>query len=269
MSTPLDEVLNGTKSEPQPDAAPQLQSAPALTAEEVTTGDATQPNATPDATGAPAAKIDGDASATPAQQDDATKLVPLKALEEERKGRQDWKEKAIRAEAALEELRKQQAQPSSTAPQQDQSAPLPAELALLNERMNMSEIMVRQQHQDVDEMLAVFQKAAEQNPALGAQLAQQRHPWQWMYDQAKRMKAMEEIGSDPAAYKQRLRDELLAELQAQQTSTASAAPAAQTPVSAPAPVIPKTLATARSAAPRSAPAWTGPTPLSDILNTKR
>ena len=88
----------------------------------------------------------------------------------------------------------------------------------------MSEMMVRQQHgdDDVDKALEVFQKAVQENPALGAQLAQQRHPWQFMFDQAKRIQAMSEIGSDPAAYRQRLRDEILAELQQQ-----GAAPAAQ------------------------------------------
>lgn len=268
MSTPLDEVLSGAKSEPQPSAAQQSQSEPVTTADNGATGEPAQQPAAPAANPDPGATGGEAGGATPAPQDDGTKLVPVAALEAERKGRQDWKEKAIRAEAALEELRKQQSQPSSTT-QQDQPTQWTPEVALLNERMNMSEIMVRQQHQDVDEMVEVFKKAAEQNPALGTQLAQQRHPWQWMYDQAKRMKAMEEIGADPAAYKQRLRDELLAELKNEQASATPAAAAAPVAVSAPAPVIPKTLATARSSAPRSAPAWTGPTPLNDILNIKR
>ncbi|CAB4052769.1 hypothetical protein [Paraburkholderia phenoliruptrix] len=73
------------------------------------------------------------------------------------------------------------------------------EQALHNARTNVSEMMVRQQYGDdaVDGMLEVFQKAAAENPVFGAQLAQQRHPWQWMFGQAKRIKAMEEIGSDP------------------------------------------------------------------------
>lgn len=206
-------------------------------------------------------------SATPASE--TATMVPLKALEEERKGRQDWKEKAIRAEAQLEALR---AQPQQTQAQQTTQQPqqLTYEQALLNERMNMSEMMVRQQHQDVDAMLEVFQKAAKDNPALGAQLAQQRHPWQWMYDQAKRMTAMEEIGADPVAYRDRIKAELKAEMEAaaqasqtEQQTTQQATQTQQTPVAKP--NLPQSLATARSAAPRTASVWTGPTALNDIL----
>ncbi|KVX62462.1 hypothetical protein WT33_14135 [Burkholderia stagnalis] len=192
-------------------------------------------------------------------------MVPLKALEEERKGRQDWKEKAIRFEEELKHLRASQGQQQpAQQQQQERPAPLTYEGALLNERMNMSEMMVRQQHGDaaVDSALEVFQKAVQENPALGAQLAQQRHPWQFMLDQAKRMQAMQEIGSDPAAYRQKLRDEILAELQQQGAAPAAQPAAAAAPA---APVIPRSLATARSAAPRSAQAWTGPTALTDIL----
>ncbi|RQS88066.1 hypothetical protein DF048_27480 [Burkholderia seminalis] len=193
-------------------------------------------------------------------------MVPLKALEEERKGRQDWKEKAIRFEEQLKQLRESNAQqPAAPQQQAQQPAPMTYEGALLNERMNMSEMMVRQQHgdADVDAALEVFQKAVQENPALGAQLAQQRHPWQFMFDQAKRIQAMSEIGSDPAAYRQKVRDEILAELQ-QQGAAPAAQPAAAAAAPA-APVIPKSLATARSAAPRTASVWTGPTSLTDIL----
>jgi hypothetical protein len=261
----LDEVLSGAAApETDESAAPQQQSDPTPPANEPPTGEpeTTQaPAAAEPAAAEPSADPDG---ATPAQE--PNKMVPLKALEEERKGRQDWKEKAIRAEAALEALQKQQSQPQANT-QQSEPTQLTPELALVNERMNMSEIMVRSQHQDVDDMLAVFSKAAEQNPALRAQLLQERHPWQWMYDQAKRMKAMEEIGSDPEAYKQRLRDELMAQLQAEQAASSQTQAPAAVPAAAPAaaPALPKSLATSRSAAPRTAPAWSGPSPLENLF----
>lgn len=262
----LDEVLSGAAApETDESAAQQLQSDPTPPANDPPTGEPepTQEPAAADLAAAdPSADPDG---ATPAQE--PNKMVPLKALEEERKGRQDWKEKAIRAEAALEALQKQQSQPQANA-QQQEAPQLTPELALVNERMNMSEIMVRNQHQDVDEMLTVFQDAAKKNPALAQQLLQERHPWQWMYDQAKRFKAMEEIGSDPEAYKQRLRDELMAELQAGQTAASQAQAPAAAPAAAPAvaaPALPKSLATSRSAAPRTAPAWTGPSPLENLF----
>jgi hypothetical protein len=198
--------------------------------------------------------------APPASEQD--KLVPLKALEEERKGRQDWKEKAIRFEEELKHLRANGGQQQA---QQQQQEPLTFEQALLNERMNVSEMMLRNQHQDVDEKLAVFQAEVAKNPALGAELAKQRHPWEWMYKQAQRIQALNDIGDDPTAYETKLREKIMAEIQGQQQQQT---PAAATTTQAAAPVLPKSLATARSAGPRSAPAWTGPTPLNDILKPR-
>ncbi|MDN7654321.1 hypothetical protein QZM62_12790 [Burkholderia multivorans] len=267
MGTSLDEVLSGATPAVPPSDAQQSQVAAPAPVETPHTGEQTDLTPPADVAGAggAAAPTDAPPASEPGQ------MVPLKALEEERKGRQDWKEKAIRFEEELKHLRAQQGQPQAQATQQPQSSTPPVALtyehALLNERMNMSEMMVRQQHGDeaVDSALEVFQKAVQENPALGAQLAQQRHPWQFMLDQAKRIQAMQEIGTDPAAYRQKLRDEILAELQQQ-----GATPAAQVtaPAAPAAPVIPRSLATARSSAPRSAPVWTGPTSLNDILKSR-
>lgn len=262
MGTSLDMVLSGATPEVPPSDAQQSQVAAPAAVETPHTGEHTDPNPPADVAGAggPAAPTDAPPASEPSP------MVPLKALEEERKGRQDWKEKAIRFEEELKHLRAQ-GQPHSTQ-QPPQPTTLTYEQGLLNERMNMSEMMVRQQHgdTDVDAALEVFQKAVQENPALGAQLAQQRHPWQFMFDQAKRIQAMQEIGTDPAAYRQKLRDEILAELQ--QQGAAPAAPAAAASAAPSAPVIPRSLATARSSAPRSAPVWTGPTSLNDILKTR-
>lgn len=263
MGTPLDEVLSGAVSAPAVESQPQQQE-PQQAIEQP---QAQQPTTGEPQTQTPPAEAAGTGAesggATPAQEPGT--MVPLKALEEERKGRQDWKEKAIRFEEELKHLRSSPQQ-SQTQQQPQQAAPLTYEQALLNERMNMSEMMVRQQHGDekISEALATFQAAVAKNPALGAELAQQRHPWQWMYDQATRMKALEEIGSDPAAYRERIRAEIEAELKAAHPAAETEQSVAAAPAAA-APVLPKSLATTRSAAPRSAPVWTGPTSLNDIL----
>ena len=188
----------------------------------------------------PPADVAGDAGA--AVQTDAPpasepgQMVPLKALEEERKGRQDWKEKAIRFEEELKHLRASQGQQQ---PSQQQQQPAPTTLTY--------ERALERAHEHVgnDGSPAARRRRRRQGargvpegragkPALGAQLAQQRHPWQFMFDQAKRIQAMSEIGSDPAAYRQRLRDEILAELLQQQ----GAAPAAQAAAATAAPTAP-------------------------------
>jgi hypothetical protein len=245
----LDEVLRGETSD---DATAN---AAADSGEANHTGE-TQQEAQPAGESQAAAPEAGN-DAPPASEHD--KLVPLKALEEERKGRQDWKEKAIRFEEELKHMRAQQSQPQAQQPQQPQQ-PLPPEMVMLNERFNISEMMAREKYADLDEKFEVFQKAAADNPALGAELARQKHPYDWMYKHAQKLQALAEIGDDPTAYEQKMREKIMAELQAAQP--AEAQPAA-TPAAAP--VLPKSLATNRSAAPRSAPVWTGPTPLDNIL----
>lgn len=87
------------------------------------------------------------------------------------------------------------------------------------------------------------------------------------YDEAvkwhKRKTALDEIGSDPASYKERLKAELLAELQ----GTTGAPPAAQSAVLQ-TPVMPSNLAGARNVGSRSGPEWGGPPKLDDIFNRK-
>jgi hypothetical protein len=256
----LDQILSGNAGTPAADDQQQQHVVDDAGTQQPTTGESqTQ---TPPADGAGAA---ADATgATPATE--SSTMVPLKALEEERKGRQDWKEKAIRFEEELKHLR---AQPPQSQGQQQQSQPVEMDfdMRLLNERLNTSEMLLRAKHDDVDDKLKVFQEAASKNPALGAELLQQRHPYEWMYKQAQRFQAMSEIGEDPAAYRERVRAELLAEIQQQGAATDHQPAAAAAQVAAK-PAIPQSLATARSAAPRTAPVWTGPTSLNDILNRK-
>ncbi len=66
-----------------------------------------------------------------------------------------------------------------------------------------------------------------------------------------RRSVLNEVGSDPAAYKEKLKAEILAELQQQPAPVAG--------------VMPSNLAGARNVGTRSGPAWAGPTPLSSIF----
>lgn len=241
----LDQVLNGTDDgEPSmPAAAPatEVNNAPVEpkgeTAAEPTQGDV--------ATGEPPA---------PAHE----KSVPLSALEAERKQRQDWKEKAIRLEEQLKAAQAPQGQ--QAAPQQQ--GPIPVEDALINERLNMSEMMLRQTHVDVDEKIDRFKQELDRNPSLVAELRRQVHPYKWAYEYASRLQLMDEIGNDPNAYREKLKEQVKAELAQQQPAPSDPLAAAPAP-----PRIPQSLATANSVGARSAPAWTGPTPLANILKS--
>lgn len=244
----LDQVLNGdpTPGEPMGDPQPQ----------DPTPQDPAPADPAPEPAPAPAAP--------PAATHEA-KTVPLDALEAERKQRKDWKEKALRLEGELAAYQRQQQV------QQPQADPEPVDpLAavqnqVLNERFNMSEMIARRDYQDLDEKLAIFEKAAQANPALAAQLRTQPHPWDWMYKEAQKLQLMQEIGENPASYREKLKAELLAELGQPQAQAPAPAPAAAAPAPAPAAQIPQSLATARSAGARSAPAWSGPSTLDSIL----
>lgn len=72
----------------------------------------------------------------------------------------------------------------------------------------------------------------------------------------RRQKAQREIGDDPAAFKERVRQEIMAELESGQGGNSGKAP-----------VMPSNFASARNVGSRSGPTWGGPKPLSDIFKT--
>jgi hypothetical protein len=179
------------------------------------------------------------------------KHVPLAALEAERKGRQDWKEKAIRFEEEAKQLRERMAEPQQRTEQQQLDPIQQVRQEMLNERFNMSEMVARQKYADLDDVVATFQEAARANPALAMALHQQTNPYEFAYREGKRIQLLKEVGDDPAAYRARIEAEIRAELQ-------KANPAALN--------LPASLAGARSSAPRSSPAFTGPAPLGTLFN---
>lgn len=198
----------------------------------------------------------GDQGASTAQHSGTEKHVPLAALEAERKGRQDWKEKAARLEGELSAIREQQQRAAQPQGQQQQQDPVQVlEQQIFNQNLNFSERMARKEYgtEAVDQAFEKFNEAVKKNPALYQQVMSSPDPWDAVVKEAKKMALLEEVGTDPVAYREKLRAELLAEI-----NPAGGAPAA--------PALPKSLAGARSSAVRSAPAFTGPTPIEDILN---
>lgn len=74
----------------------------------------------------------------------------------------------------------------------------------------------------------------------------------------KREQASKEIGDDPAAYKERLKAEILAELQAKPTPQPTVQPKD----------MPSNLAGTRSVGVRTGPDWSGPQPIKDIFDRR-
>jgi hypothetical protein len=278
MTPDLDSFLEGEPgpAEAEPPAAPAAAGETAAVVAETTP-----------AKSAPVARTErpsGDAE--PAAKEDDDRPVPedvsglTKALVAERAKRNDHKGRADRLEGEMAALRAEveaarksaTPPPAAEPPPEPMAVPSPLEdpagyhayqqRMLFNERLNMSEVMVRAQHDDVDAKLAVFKAAAANNPALRVELTRQVHPYQWVYQQAQRIMAMDEIGTDPAAFRAKVEADIRAKVEAEY---AAGVPAA----AAPRVTLPQSLGTARSAGPRSTPALNVPETFDDILAVGR
>ena len=121
---------------------------------------------------------------------------------------------------------------------------------LLNERLNNSEMMLREKIGDekLGEYVEEFRQMAQADPTLFGKLYSQPHPYNWMTREVDRLRLVRDVGSDPAAY----RDKILAEGRAQWEAE-KAAPRRRQPRG-----CSRQLATARRVAGRLAwCAWTG------------
>lgn len=159
---------------------------------------------------------------------DTEPTVPLAALQDERRKRQELAER-------LSSMEQQAAAAARPDPFED-----PAGAAEFDRRENeessfrlrcdMSQEMMRQAHADYDEVESLFVEAAQMNPALAVQLANHPFPARFAYQQGARFREVLKAG----------------------------APQRQT-------ALPESLAEAPSASPRQAAKWSGPKPLKQIL----
>lgn len=199
-----------------------------------------------------------EAEAGPPPADDAQKGLQA-ALSAERKKRQE-------IEAQVESLRREMqakpaepAQPPPSLWEDDQAwqqhfggqvVSQAVQQATLNARLDMSEMMARQANPDFEEMKAEFVKMMQENPVLQQQALGDPHPWQKAYQIAKNARTMQELGAtDIQTLEAKIRDQIMAEMQAQPAATR----------------IPPSLSTTRNVSSRNGPAWTGPKPLGDLL----
>jgi hypothetical protein len=202
----------------------------------------------------------------PGEAEPGQPVVPRRAYETERAKRQNWVERASRAEAERDALAKRLEEASKPPP-----APPPAfepidpardpegytrrvRGVVLNERLNTSEMMALDKHgkEVVDAETSYFQKRAEADPRLWNELYSKPHPYAWMIENNQTAKLHDEIGTDPAAYEARLR----AKWESERGNGTPPSPVAG---------MPPSLANARSSAPRSSNGFAGPLSMDDIL----
>lgn len=189
------------------------------------------------------------APSTPTQEH----RVPVKELQEERQKRQ---EAMRRADELAERLARLEGAFSATQPRAPQQ-PQPQAPDFFEDPsgfVNHAVQPLAQQQQEMREqfsqMLAIRDHGQDKVQAAYAEMAQaiksdpqtrfdyQRimaspHPYDELVKWHGRKQALNEIGEDPAAYRERLKQELLAELQASSPAPAAAASTAPNPASIP------------------------------------
>ena len=273
----LDAFLKGetatvTEEAPAPAPEPEAAAAP----------EAKAPVESKPAAKADKAKPEPEEDTDPPEPIDGEPVIPRRAYEDERRKRQDWKARAVEAETKHKELQRQFEEatrrataPPSTQPHAQPQPPPPdpatdprgfaqhlvqqQAATLLNERLNNSEMMLREKIGDekLAEYVEDFRQMAQADPTLFGKLYSQPHPYNWMTREVDRLRVARDMGDDPAAYRERI----LAEGRAQWEAEAKAAP----PPLSPAAGMQPSLATARSVAGRTAGAWTGEPSLDDVL----
>jgi hypothetical protein len=184
------------------------------------------------------------------------------AVLDERRKRQDLEKKLAELEARLQPQAPPQPKPEPVdwfaSPEQAAQA-LQAQFAesMFQTRVHTSERIIRKEHPDYDEVSALFAKRAESDPHLLQQLYNHPFPAEFAYEIGKQIKMLEEI-KDPQAYREKLRAEILAELQS--GGQQSQAPQASKPA------VPRSLARDVSTQPRnSSGQFAGPVPLDELL----
>ena len=192
-------------------------------------------------------------------------VAPQPAVE-----RVDWKERAIREEERGKALERQLEQlraappPQPQAETQPRAIPNPAvdpagyhrifEEQFLDQKLNMSEMMAREKYPDIDDMVPKFKAAAAQDPSLIQKLYAHPHPYDWAYKEMKRREGLAEIGDDPAAWMRNAEERAMEKARAELAAEGGQQqPAPQRPQAR----LPPNLTGLRSAADRSAPAYTG------------
>lgn len=134
----------------------------------------------------------------------------------------------------------------------------------LVDRLERSEERLIDKHGE--EVFAEVQAWLTAHPEIEAMAVRQRDPWRFAHSQFTKDNLANEIGDDPAAYKERIRREILAEQEAARAADTQHIPA-QPPQMRSAP--PPPASAARSATPRdSSGRFAGPTPLGDLTKHK-
>ncbi len=236
------------------------------------------PEAAPEAVAKPSEAEPQEEDVAPHSGSD-NRTVPFSALE---KVRNDWKSKYAAEQARAELLAKQLEEAKRPPPPQATPAPMmqlapidPAQdpqgfmmrmqQVLLNERLNNSEVMLREKlgPEKVDEYVAEFKELAAIDQTMFGKLYQQTNPYSWMQREVERQRVLRDVGDDPTAYRAKVEAEARAKWEAE--VAAQPMNGGNGHAVSPAAGMAPSLANARSVAGRTTTTFTGPPPLEALF----
>lgn len=210
------------------------------------------------------------------EKDDSTPESKAEQKTEDEEGPESWTKSAVlderrkrqALEAELEKLRQGGQPPEAEKPdwygdpeKAAQAMQQQVSQQAFNTKLDLSQDMMRAQHEDYDELETEFVDLAKQDPRLIQEMQQATNPARFAYDTAKKAReyaAMKDVDSYKAKLRQEVEAELRKELEAEQQQKAEKH---QKKVGA----IDTSLASSTSSGLKSND-YAGPTPLEDILN---
>lgn len=157
--------------------------------------------------------------ATTAPKEDEIEQAWTKAMAlDERRKRQEAQKERDDYKAQLEEKAKVDT-PDVFEDQEAYTNHLRSEFdqKLINQRVELSRDILRDQHEDYDAMEQAFIELAGNTPGLREQVLQQSNPAKFVYEQGKKHTQFKEM-QDVDSYKNKMRAEIKAELEAEMSS---------------------------------------------------
>ena len=139
------------------------------------------------------------------------------SIKDERAKRQELEKRAIELESKLKELEQPQAEKPDFYTDPDKRLAVERqeiELKLQRAKIDMSEMLVKQTHQDYDEVVKAFEEAATANPFLAQQMLNHANPALFAYQEGKKHIQIKDM-QNPEEYKAKLEAELREQIKAE------------------------------------------------------
>lgn len=201
--------------------------------------------------------------APPASEQPEPGHIPIAALKDERSKRQRAEEAFLQAQERLQQYEayfQQQSQqqpdeeidPIELIAQQVVSRVQPqTQQQLLAMKVEVAEQFARSRWADYDEKVETFKEEAQRNPYLWQELAKAPNPAEYAYNAAANILSARSYGSDAPPSREQIEAEIREKIMAE--------------IGMSKPAVPSSLANAQSRGSRGGPAWSGPSPIEDIL----